>query len=701
MTDTPTAMSPLEEAVKAARWDRVEELWLEALDQLPIPTAPLLRLRQQLWEAGQHTLATTLLELLTEALETIEDHAGALAALREQVAATKKRSPELLERLQRALVGARGASPSLGAILEHFQLPAARRPLEVLETMERWLDHDCGTVVEVSGQGVGRVIDLNLELENVKVDLGGTRPVSVPFGAVSRYLRVLHASHFLRRKVEDPEGLRALVLNDPGEALGDLLSSFDEPADVAAIKAALDGLLPAEAWSSWWNRARKNPRVLSSGSGSRLRYRASHSAEGATETLLGELTSVGPRERLAVARRLAARGEEAAAATARFLAAGLASLETEDPGLAWETAAALATLPGGGEGPAACRGRLVAAVPDQVLLAGIQDRALRAEAQQALRETHGEAWVAIWSAWLLNEDSPANLDLIAAELEAAGADEALDRSLEAVFRAPLQHPAQFVWACLTMISESCPRAVRKRMTPSLLETIPDALSRSEFAAVRNRAKALLDGGQVAIKLVLESASEEQAVRFEKRISRLSGLEPQRVRLVEEAVKQRRHPEATVEAMPLVATRVALEAKRAELKELLEVEIPKILKAINAAAAEGDLSENFEYHMLRGRQELQSARAAKLQGELGRVRLLEPGSANTSKVNIGTVVHLADQSGTALEPLTILGDWDADLTHRIFAAGSELAEGLLGREVGDEVEVEGVLAQITRIEPWSG
>ena len=46
---------------------------------------------------------------------------------------------------------------------------------------------------------------------------------------------------------------------------------------------------------------------------------------------------------------------------------------------------------------------------------------------------------------------------------------------------------------------------------------------------------------------------------------------------------------------------AVEAKREELRTLLEVDIPKTLKGINAAAAEGDLRENFEYHMLRDRQ----------------------------------------------------------------------------------------------------
>jgi len=149
----------------------------------------------------------------------------------------------------------------------------------------------------------------------------------------------------------------------------------------------------------------------------------------------------------------------------------------------------------------------------------------------------------------------------------------------------------------------------------------------------------------------------------------------------------------------VATAEAVEAKRKELAQLLDVEIPKTLKGINAAAAEGDLRENFEYHMLRDRQELLSARAAKIQEDLARVRVLEPGAADASRVNIATVIHLEREGGETLEPVTILGQWDSDVGRRVYANGTELAEGLLGREVGDTVQIEGVTAQITAIAAW--
>ena len=201
--------------------------------------------------------------------------------------------------------------------------------------------------------------------------------------------------------------------------------------------------------------------------------------------------------------------------------------------------------------------------------------------------------------------------------------------------------------------------------------------------------------------IITAANEQQAVRFSQRVSRIDSVEPQRIRLIEQAAQHRKQPPSAHETPVMVASRAAADAKQEELRVLLEEEIPKTLKGINAAAAEGDLRENFEYHMLRDRQELQSARAAKIQEELASVRILEPGAADTTTVNIGTVVHFAGDEGAAIEPMTILGAWDADLERRVFANGSELAQKLLGRRVGDQVELEDGTATITRIEAWDG
>jgi len=702
MSDRSTISPAFEDALGTEDFDRVEELWLEALDRDRIHVDELLEVRRRLWKAGRKNLAITLLELLIETLEGRDDPHQTLAAQRELVRLLDKPDAELLASLQRTLEAARSDNPSLRAVITRYSLTSQKKPTEVLKEMESWLDHDRGTVVEVIGQGVGRVIELNLELDNIKVDLGGRRPISVPFGAVARFLRPLPEGDFRRRKVESPDELTRFVGDDPGGALVELLESYEDEVDVAAIKSALDGILPASNWNSWWSKARKHPRVLTSGTGSRLRYSVSRSAEDATEALLEELDRAEPRQRLALARRVATRGDDAARAATRTLTETLEASVSDEPGLAWETAAALESLPGGAEPASQAQGRIIREARPLQVLGGIHDRQARTSALEAYRGAPETDWIEIWGEWFLHEDNPAVLDMIAGELERTGAQEALDAALEAVFRNHLHHPAQFVWACERMTESAAPEPVRRRMTPSLLEKLPDGLSRTEFASLRGRCKALLDGGKVAIRLLLERANPSQAQRFSQRVARLSGVEPQRLRLLEQAARQAHGDTQTeIEGPLLVATQAAINARRAELKQLLEVDIPKTLKGINAAAAEGDLRENFEYHMLRDRQELQSARAAKLQRELGEVRVLEPGAADTSKVNIGTVVYFAANDRGSIPPVTILGAWDADVDRRIFANGSGLAESLLGKRPGDETELDGTTATIERIEAWSG
>ncbi len=703
MVESVEIRSSFSEALEKQDWNRVEEIWLEALEEKPIPTRELFEVRRRTWQAGRKNLARTLLELLAESLESSNSPGNALEAIRELIRlAESKPSPALLERLVANLASNREGSPSLRAVLDRHAITTARRPLEELEAVERWLDHDVGTVVEVIGQGVGRVIDLNLQLENIKVDINGKRPISVPFGAANRYLRPLPEGDFRRRKVEDPEALAAFVVEQPGEALVQILESLSGPGDVAAIKAALDGVLPANRWTSWWNGARKHPRVLSSGSGSRLRYEVSHSARAAGESLLDELKTAQPSNRPVIAKRLAERGPAEAAAAARILEESLPDLERSQPGPAWMTAGVLAGLPDGATAALACQTRLLEGGNHLGLLSGINDRSARAEALEAIARTANESWPAVWAEWFLHEESSQNLRVIAARLEADGHSDLLDQAVDAVFRNHAGHAAQFIWSCEMMTEDGCPDSIRARMTPSLLEKLPDGFTRKEFSAFRSRSKGLLDGGKVAVRILMESANEQQASRFSQRIARIDTVEPQRTRLIEQAAQHGRQVPVDHNApVLLVASREAANAKREELRILLEEEIPKTLKGINAAAAEGDLRENFEYHMLRDRQELQSARAAKIQEELAVVRILDPGAADTSTVNIGTVIHFTDEEGSPVAPLTILGAWDADLERRIYANGSELAQRLLGCAEGDEVEIDDRTATITRIEAWKG
>jgi len=181
MTESIEIRPEFADALEVEAWDRVEELWLEALDATPISTEELFEVRRLTWKAGRKNLARTLLELLADSLEEGSESADALAALRELVRLASPHPPaELTERMKSVFAKERSNSPSIEAVLAKYPMVKARRPLEELDAAECWLDHDIGSVVEVVGQGVGRVVDLNLQLENIKVDLGGSRPASIP-----------------------------------------------------------------------------------------------------------------------------------------------------------------------------------------------------------------------------------------------------------------------------------------------------------------------------------------------------------------------------------------------------------------------------------------------------------------------------------------------------------------------------------------
>jgi transcription elongation GreA/GreB family factor len=151
-----------------------------------------------------------------------------------------------------------------------------------------------------------------------------------------------------------------------------------------------------------------------------------------------------------------------------------------------------------------------------------------------------------------------------------------------------------------------------------------------------------------------------------------------------------------EGTALYALPASIEAKRAELHHIMTVEVPANRKAIEEARAMGDLRENFEYKSARQRHEYLNARAASLNSDLQRVRLIEPGGMDTSEVRIGTCLHL---KGARPRVVTILGPWESKPEEDVISYESDLAKDLLGRKPGDEVSLGGESWTIEKIEPF--
>ncbi|EQB30700.1 transcription elongation factor GreA [Sphingobium ummariense] len=140
--------------------------------------------------------------------------------------------------------------------------------------------------------------------------------------------------------------------------------------------------------------------------------------------------------------------------------------------------------------------------------------------------------------------------------------------------------------------------------------------------------------------------------------------------------------ATVEKMPML--QVGYDKLNGQLREL-KAERPLIVDAIEEARAHGDLSENAEYHAAKERQGQVEATIADLEDKLSRAQVIDPKTLSGDKVIFGATVTLLDEDDKPVR-YQIVGQAEADAKMGMISYSSPLGRALIGRQVGDEVEV---------------
>jgi transcription elongation factor GreA len=126
--------------------------------------------------------------------------------------------------------------------------------------------------------------------------------------------------------------------------------------------------------------------------------------------------------------------------------------------------------------------------------------------------------------------------------------------------------------------------------------------------------------------------------------------------------------------------------REELRQLKDIERPKISREIGVARDHGDLSENAEYHAAKDRQGWIEARIKDLEDKLSRAEVIDPARLSGSKVAFGATVKLSNLETEEETVYRLVGADEANLDQGSISITSPLARALVGREVGDEVKV---------------
>ena len=125
----------------------------------------------------------------------------------------------------------------------------------------------------------------------------------------------------------------------------------------------------------------------------------------------------------------------------------------------------------------------------------------------------------------------------------------------------------------------------------------------------------------------------------------------------------------------------------ELKRLKSIERPSVIAAISEARQHGDLSENAEYHAAKERQGWVEGQIADIEDRISRAQVIDVTKLSGGNVKFGATVTVVDEDTDEEGRYQVVGDHEADVKLGKISLSSPLARAMIGKEVGDVVEVQ--------------
>jgi transcription elongation factor GreA len=124
----------------------------------------------------------------------------------------------------------------------------------------------------------------------------------------------------------------------------------------------------------------------------------------------------------------------------------------------------------------------------------------------------------------------------------------------------------------------------------------------------------------------------------------------------------------------------------ELRHRQQIERPRSIQAISDARSLGDLSENAEYHAAKEAQSMNEGRVLELESLISRAEVIDVSKLSGNRVKFGATVKLVDEDTDEEKTYQIVGEPEADVRSGRVSITSPIARALIGKGVGDTVEV---------------
>jgi len=516
-------------------------------------------------------------------------------------------------------------------------------------------------------------------------------------------LKPISREHVLARKASDLEGLRQLAATNHLELVKLVLNSFSGKATVDQIQQSLVPDVIRDDWKKWWEAAKRELKkdghfLVPIKKTEPIVYQVKETS--LQDRLLADFRAAkGLKARVAVAGELLKNAHDltdkitASTEVINALNNEIPSYQRTQPAVALEAIfvrddirqmAGIEATPGESQAEAIWSQDLKLGPLLEQLPASKHRRAL-----DSFKAANPEHW---------HDTVRSSLNSVSAKLakEFAGLlihEGKFDQLKESLARLISQHTAGS--ELLLWLAKDRNDSFADILGPEVFRAMLTAMERDQFNEKRsNRLRDfILDDQELLVELI--GSADLEVIKDLTRALQLSpcfdDMDKRSLlaRIVKSypAIQSLISGEQSRQDTGLVVSWESLERKKNEYRELVEKKIPANSKEIAIARSYGDLRENHEYKAAKEMQKLLMKNKAELESQLVRARGSDMVPQRTDVVVMGTIVRAVDLQTNQPEHFTILGAWDSDPDKGVVSYLSPMAQSLLNRKVGDEVEFE--------------
>ena len=551
--------------------------------------------------------------------------------------------------------------------------------------------------------GFGKITTVDTVFGRFTIDFPGKTGHSMDLAFAAESLKPIPSDHVLARKSSDLASLRQMAALHHLDLIKLVLQSFGGRATPDQIQQTLVPDVIADDWKKWWEVAK---RELKKDGHFQVSLKKSDPIIYQTleislqERLLGEFRAAkGLKARLTVAneilKNMADLGDQKSAATEAVAALNveIATHQRTQPALALEAifvrndiqeAASLAAS----EGEIAASSIWL----QNLKLGQLVEQMPAAKHKRAL-QSFQEANPTLWYEALLTilNTVPAKLCGECAHLLIHNGRLAQLKETQA--RLISQHQASS--ELLLWLAKERSDSFADILGPEVFRAMLTAMERDQFNERKsNRLRDLILDDQSLLLELIGSADIEVI----KDLTRALQLSPSfddmdkrslLARIVKSfpLVQSLITGEQTKQEATLIVSWESLERRKNEYAELVQKKIPANSKEIAIARSYGDLRENHEYKAAKEMQKLLMRQKSELETQLGRARGTDFANVKTDLVSVGTKVKVTDLNSQQSETFAVLGAWDSNPESGIISYLSPVAQSLLNRKAGEEVDFE--------------